>query len=112
MCDGHLERERVEVVPRHDVVDHAEAMGVERADTESEVNSISFALRTPSSHGWWKNSAPHTPIATVLSMNSASSAATMMSHGQISMSPPEIALPCTAAIVGFGTLRHRSQNPR
>ena len=78
----------------------------------SDVNSISLAARTPTSHGCWKNSAPQTPIATVLSMNDASSAATMMSHGQISISPPAMTLPWTAAIVGFGMFRQRSENPR
>ena len=45
-------------------------------------------------------------------LNGASSLAMMMSQGQISMRPPAMHLPCTAAIVGFGMLRQRSQRPR
>ena len=82
------------------------------ADSASDVNSISLAWRMPTSHGCWKNSAPHTPMATVLSMNSASSAAMMMSHGHTSISPPAMTLPWTWAIVGLGMFRQRSENPR
>ena len=45
------------------------------APIQSAVNRNSLALRTPSSQGWAKNSAPPTPIATVWSRNSASSEA-------------------------------------
>jgi hypothetical protein len=38
-------------------------------------------------------------------------AATIRSHGQISISPPAITLPCTSARVGLGMLRQRSQKP-
>ena len=81
------------------------------APIQSAVNRNSLALRTPSSQGWAKNSAPPTPIATVWSRNSASSTATIRSHGQISIRPPAITLPCTSAMVGLGMLRQRSQKP-
>jgi hypothetical protein len=51
------------------------------------------------------------PKLTTGSQNSASSPAMMMSHGQISMSPPATHRPCTAAMVGFGILRQRSLKP-
>src|SRR5262245_53399410 len=51
------------------------------------------------------------PKLTTGSQNCASSLATMMSQGQISMSPPATTLPCTAAMVGLGTLRQRSLKP-
>jgi hypothetical protein len=40
-----------------------------------------------------KNSAPHTPMATVLSMKTASSAATMRSQGQDQHETPAITFP-------------------
>jgi len=52
------------------------------------------------------------PIATTTSLNCASSEATIRSIGQQSISPPEMQRPCTAAIVGFGMFRQRSQKPR
>jgi hypothetical protein len=47
------------------------------------------------------------PIITTGSENWASAAATIKSHGQHSSSPPAMHRPCTAAIVGLGTLRQR-----
>jgi hypothetical protein len=46
------------------------------------------------------------PIITTGSENSALSAATIRSHGQHSISPAAMHLPCTAAIEGLGTSRH------
>jgi hypothetical protein len=71
-----------------------------------------LALRGPISQGWAKNSTPQTPISTTGSRNSASSEAMMMSQAQASIKPPAMHLPCTAAMVGLGTLRQRSVMPR
>lgn len=48
------------------------------------------------------------PIMATGSENSALSAAMIRSHGQHSISPPAMHRPCTAAIDGLSTLRHRS----
>jgi hypothetical protein len=47
------------------------------------------------------------PDATT-SLNLALSAATIRSHAQISISPAEIALPCTCAMVILRRSRHRT----
>lgn len=73
------------------------------------VNRISFALRAPNSQVWPWYSTPLIPIRTTGSENSAFSAATIRSHGQHSISPAAMHLPCTAAIDGFGTFLHRSE---
>ena len=70
------------------------------------MNSSSLALRGPNSQVWAWNSTPQMPMLSTGSENSALSAATIRSHGQHSISPAAMHLPCTAAIEGFGTSRH------
>ena len=71
------------------------------------VNSSSLALRGPISQVWAWSSTPLMPMNRTGSENSALSAAMIRSHGQQSMSPAAMHLPCTAAMVGFGMLAPR-----
>jgi len=80
-----------------------------RAVTARPVNRISLALRAPSSQVCPWYSTPPMPMNTTGSENSAFSAATIRSIGQISSSAPAMALPWTEAIVGLGMLRQRSE---
>jgi hypothetical protein len=72
----------------------------------------SLAWRGPIAHGWAKYSTPGTPMRTTGSAKKASSAATMKSHTQASISPPAMQAPCTWAITGLGSSRQRRHMPR
>ena len=51
-------------------------------------------------------------MRTTGSAKNASSAATIRSQTQASISPPAMHAPCTIAMVGFGISRHRRHMPR
>ncbi len=76
------------------------------------MNSASLANRGPSTHGCAKYSTPGIPIFTTGSAKKASSAATIRSHTQASISPPAMQAPCTMATDGFGISRQRRHMPR
>ena len=76
------------------------------------MNSTSLANRGPSTHGCAKYSTPGMPIFTTGSAKNASSAATIRSHTQASISPPAMQAPCTIAMDGLGISRQRRHMPR
>ena len=71
------------------------------------VNSISLALRGPSSQVWPWYSTPPMPMRATGSENMALSAAIIRSQGQQSINPPAMHWPCTSAMVGLGMSRQR-----
>ncbi len=71
-----------------------------------------MAKRGPITHGCAKYSTPGMPIRTTGSAKKASSAATIRSQIQASISPPATHAPCTWAITGFGSSRQRRHMPR
>ena len=82
------------------------------AGIRSARNSIALAARGPTAHGCAKYSTPGMPIRSTGSMKNASSAATIRSQAQASISPPAMQAPWTIAIVGLGSSRQRLHMPR
>ena len=96
----------------HDPVDQAERARPRRRRSVSAQSRNSLALRGPSSHGSTSSSTPTPDMRSTGLEKRASSAATIRSHMQASMSPAAEQAPCTAAIVGLAksrSCRQRSQ---
>ena len=77
----------------------------------SPVNRISLARRGPRTKAWAKYSTPGMPMRATGSEKKASSAATMKSQLQASMSPPAMQAPWTWAMTGLGMSRQRRHIP-